>query len=232
MKCKLTSIVLLYSLMSVFGYAAAGEMSGKALDKVIFQLTEEQWVITETAKVVVSIDASLDEEDLAAARNQIVDNLKQIASADWHITQFSRSQDSSGLQRLYVIAEARVEEALLREIYSKVDAVSAPGATYRINNIDFTPSLIEIEQVRQSVRQQVYAQINNEIARLAQDFPNQSFQLHKVNFGVDLQPLPGVDKRAGTVMSLAEQAAPVSVSNKVQIVATVVLAASHKEDAA
>ena len=101
--------------------------SHTVLDKVTIGLSSEHWVKTESANLKVTINATLTNSSLMVMRQKIMANLNKIAKGDWHITQFSRSQDSSGLEKLYVNAEARVNQALLTNVNVKAKQVTQPG---------------------------------------------------------------------------------------------------------
>ena len=78
------------------------------MDKVLFQISARQWVSTQSALLTVNINATLNNADLVKARADIMNNLNTIATGEWQLTQFDRSQDSSGLEKLYVAAQARI----------------------------------------------------------------------------------------------------------------------------
>ncbi|NKB47253.1 MAG: hypothetical protein GKR77_05635 [Legionellales bacterium] len=220
---KLSYWVISVGLL-ICAWSASADQEALVLDQVIFQVSAEEWVKTETAVVHVNIDAALSETDLATMRTQIMENLVKIAQADWRITQFQRSQDRSGLEQLNVRAQARVPEAALTKLNSQAKAVSKAGATYRIDQVDFTPSLAEVEAVNTQVRQKIYTQINAEITQLNQDFSGKQYTVHQIDFvGVGL---PGADTKQAREMQLSIQATPsVAVSNKVTLSATVAVAA-------
>lgn len=88
------------------------------LDEVTFQVSAKQWVSTQTALLMVNVNATLDNADLVRARADIMEKLTKIAAGEWHLTQFDRSQDSSGLEKLYVQAQSRVNQASLTSIFN------------------------------------------------------------------------------------------------------------------
>ena len=120
----------------VFSFAAsameASTQPELILDTVVFQVAAKQWVGTQTALLTVSINATLTNADLIKARKDIMDKLVKIAPGEWHLTQFDRSQDNSGLEKLYVQAEARIPQSSLTSVYQNAKSVSLPGASYNI----------------------------------------------------------------------------------------------------
>lgn len=220
---SLLSLILL--LAWPMAYAKGGMRV--PLNKVIYRVTAEQWVTTDIARVIVSVSATMDKSGLAKASAGIVSNLNRIAKGEWHITRFNRSQDSSGLERISVQAEARIPEKMLATVRSGAKSVSRPGATYRIINIDFTPSNTEVEKVREKVRASLYNTIKAELQQLNQVYPNQKFMVYRVNF------LRGAKLRARyaskqavqrSMLAMAESPAAISVSNKVKMTALVIFA--------
>ena len=224
-----TIAVVILCTMSAFAQAMPHKLP--PVDKVIYQVSVEDWVTTVTAKVEVAIDVSLDTEGLAKARSGILSKLQHIAKGDWQITGLERSQDQSGLERLSARAEARLPELLLVNLNKTAKSVSKPGETYRVFNVDFTPSLAEIEVVRETLRKEVYEQVKQEVARLNELYPNQQYHAHEVNFvSARIVPLP---RRKLTAMqstaATPEAQAPIglAVSNKVLMNAKVVLSSKN-----
>lgn len=153
---KLRKVLLGFFCYLPLAYASAGQ---PVLDQIVYQVSAEQWVKTSSAEVIIAINATAKQQGLAAVRQQMMTRLNRIAKADWHITSFNRSQDSSGLERITVQAEARLPENQLANLRSAAQAVSQPGANYQVSRINFKPTLAEVEQARASVRNTLYQQI-------------------------------------------------------------------------
>lgn len=200
------------------------------LDKISFQMSAKQWVTTQSALLTVNINATLTNADLVKTRADMMDRLTKIAKGEWHITNFQRSQDSSGLEKLYANAEARIGQAQLTQVYENAKSVSKPGANYSIGQIEFKPSLEETESVRTQIRNSLYKQINGEIQRINQNYPNQKYSLSNLVFlegQQAVQPRPYQARELKT-MALAAAAAPaVSVSNELTITALVEAASNR-----
>lgn len=116
------------------------------------------------------------------ARADIMDSLNKIAKGEWHLVQFDRSQDSSGLEKLYVQAQARVDQSALTNIYQNAKSVSKPGAKYEISGVEFKPSLEETQVVRAKIREQIYQQVNDEIDRMNKAYPKQNYSVSNLVF--------------------------------------------------
>ena len=157
-------VMILIGILSLNTSLAHGHTS--PLNRVHLALSEEAWVSTKTAKVMININATLDKNELAKARGKIRSQLQKIAKGDWHITQFNRRQSKSGLEQLNAMAEARVSESLLGQLYENAKSASKPGTTYRIQRIQFTPSLSEMNAVRATLRKRLYQAAKAELTRL------------------------------------------------------------------
>ncbi|WED42000.1 hypothetical protein [Legionella cardiaca] len=227
-------------LAAVLGLAMCSSLSMAVqpkmlLDKVIFQISAKKWVATQTALLTVNINATLTNADLVKARADIMSMLAKIAAGEWHLTQFDRSQDNSGLEKLYVAAQARVPQASLTNIYQNAKDVSKPGATYTINGVEFKPSLEEIQQIKLQLRQQLYQQVNDEIARLNKIYTGQNYSLNTLIFNEgDAVPIqPQLYRAKSTMMVNAEVAASpapaLTVSNELTMTAMVELASNREE---
>lgn len=194
-----------------------------SLDKINFQLSSKAWVSTQTALLSVSVNASLDSSDVVKARSDMLDKLGKIASGDWHIVQFDRFQDNSGLEKLSVKAQVRVNQNQLVHLYEKAKEVSKPGETYQIVSIEFKPDLAEIQHAKAELRQILNKQIQQELAQLNKTYSEQHFTISAVTYqddseGGQAQPMmmaSGVSPRMARPMS------EVAVSNELVMTAMV-----------
>lgn len=197
------------------------------LNQISLQLTAEQWVVTKTANVIVGIDASLNGAQLAAARQEILQKLaKFVPGAEWHITIFDRSQDSSGLEKLHIEAQARVLEQALGNIRQQAKTNSKPGQTYTLLAIDYTPTLAEVEAVRSILRNKIYSQVKDEVNRLNNLYPSQQYYVHRIDFGSvqTTAPMERMTLAAAKTNDMGQ--AEIPVSNKSLLQANVVLAST------
>lgn len=203
------------------------------LDKIDFQLSAKQWVTTQTALLSVTINVTLNTADLVKARADIMDRLNKIAKGDWHLIQFDRSQDNSGLEKLYVQAQARVTQDVLTDIYQNAKAVSAPGAQYEIDSVDFKPSFDETQAVLTQIRQRLYQQVNDELNRINKDYPTQNYSVSNLTFvegSTPSQPRPYQAKEMNTMIAAAVPTAPMlTVSNELILTALVEVASNRKQ---
>ena len=226
--------ILILMAVTPFTFAADIIPPQLVLDKIVFQISAKQWVTTQSALLGVSINVTLNGADMVKARADIMDRLNKIAKGSWNLTEFERSQDSSGLEKLYVQAQARVDQTALTDIYKNAKAVSMPGAKYEISSVEFKPSFDETQTVLAKVREQLYQQVNDEIARMNKAYPAQNYSVSNMMFisgDNSSQPRPYQAKEMNTVFAAAAQAPQpsVSVSNELVLTAVVEAASNRKQ---
>ena len=215
---------------SSFIYAADCP-SALVLDKVMFRVAAKQWVSTQTALLTVTINATLTDADLVKVRTNIMSKLAKIAAGEWHLIQFDRSQDSSGLEKLNVTAQIRIEQGNLTTIYQNAKAVSKPGENYQVGSIEFKPSLDELQQVRAQLRIKLYQQVNDELAQINKVYNGQKYSLNNLAFVEDGEPIQlrnASTREMVMVAGAGSSSPPLSVSNELTMTA-VVEAASNRE---
>lgn len=205
----------------------------KILDKIAFQISGKQWVSTKTALLAVNVNATLTNVDLVKARADIMGRLNEIAKGEWHLIQFERSQDNSGLEKLHVQAQARVEQGSLTNVYQHAKAVSKPGANYAVGSIEFKPSLSEVQQVRAQLREQLYQQAREEMTRINKVYSGQNFSLNSLVFTEgDEAPKPKAYQAREMLNTMAMPAATaaLTVSNELVMTALVQAASNRQQE--
>lgn len=229
------AVAKVLALMAITPFAFAADAvfpPQMVLDKVLFQVSAKQWVTTQSALLGVNINVTLSSADLVKARADIMERLGKIAVGDWHLTAFERSQDSSGLEKLYVQAQARVNQTALTAIYQNAKSVSVPGAKYEIATVEFKPSLEEVQAVLVKVREQLYHQVNDELGRLNKVYPTQNYSVSNLVFvsgdRAPVQPLRAYKENTMMAVGAAAPMPEVSVSNELTLTAVVEAASNRK----
>lgn len=226
------AVVLLSSIGMV---SAKPQVPMMPLDKINLTLSEQSWVETKTAKVTVVINAVLNAKALSEARGKILTNLNQMIKGNWHITTFNRTKDKSGLEKLMVLAEIRVNNQMLSSINDKAKKQSVPGMSYEVANIDFNPSFKELNEARAALRQKMYQKVQQEIDSVNQQFSSQHYTVKNITFNEPgLANYPENQGRKYQRMTTAlyaksNDASPLAISNQLQINAFVSLAANRKK---
>ncbi len=201
------------------------------IPKIVLTESAESWVSTNTARVVVNLNATLDKKGLAEIRNSMLSKLQKIAASnDWHITQFNRSQNQSGLEQLFATAEVRLPLDKLTNVRDIAKSISKPGETYEVTDIDFSPSLSDMEIARATVRTQIYSKVQDELNKLNKVYPEQHYQVLKIQFlPLQTQVFPRTYNKSMRLMAVASTenatADNFAVSEKVQLTAVIELGA-------
>lgn len=203
------------------------------LNKISYQATVEKWATTETANVTINMDAVLGKMGLSNINAHVLETLhKMAADANWHVTQFNRTQDKSGLEMLHVEAEARLSQNVLASLREKAKNISKPGETYTVGNIDFMPALAEMEKTHADARAAIYEQVKQEIARLNQMYPEQHYFLNQLDF-VPAQVMPMMFKGGRANVDMAVAATPesnISVNAKITETGQAVIASKSSAE--
>lgn len=203
------------------------------LDTISFQTSAKQWVTTQTALLSVNINITLSDANVVKARAHIMESLDKIAQGEWHLTQFERSQDSSGLEKLFVQAQIRVPQNLSTNVYQRAKTISQSGAQYIINGIEFKPSLEEVQKIRALVRNQLHQQITSELMQINKIYPNQKYTLSNlviVDGEGSVPPVASRAKNAVLFASGASTATLVPVSNELVLTAYVEVASTRRQE--
>ncbi|HAF87145.1 MAG: hypothetical protein CMF38_03665 [Legionellaceae bacterium] len=205
------------------------------LDTVHFQVSAHEWVKTESALLKVNIHATLNNTDLVKARNTIMSHLAKIAQGSWHITQFNRTQDSSGLEKLYAQAQIRVPQAKLTQVYQDAKAISKPGMSYTVDQIVFTPSLADTKAAETQLRERLYQEIKQELIRLNEVYTDQHYTINRLeiaNLTDDATPQVPTNN-ARVLMAVAKPKANyLPLANRLTLTATVEAASNRSNKSA
>lgn len=224
---KLSRILMVSALSGMMSVAWAQAPCAGILPQVTLQLTAEQWVTTQTAKVSVALDALLNKEQLASAQANFQAALKKIApEAVWHITEFTRSASKTNLEQLHAVAEARLTDSALAGLRDRAKAQNTEGQTYTVQDIVYTPTIDEISTTQAKLRAQIYQQAKAELDRLNAVYPKPGYSLYNINFtNVTIQPGPMAAKMEAMVTMAREVPSSVSLSQQMTQDALVVFAA-------
>jgi len=203
------------------------------LNTVTLELNAEQWVTTQTALVTIGVNASVTGGGLEKIQSNVLSKLNQISNkGEWHIISFNRSLGQSGLEQVQISAQARLPSSDLGGLRDRAKAITKPGETYTLDNVEFTPSENELRDANKNLRNTIYQQARNEIDVLNKANPDQHYYIHNIDFvgRVTPQPPQPMMYKVGGMNTLASNAANISVGNKLSVSATVVLASAPSSD--
>lgn len=215
-------------LLSVASFSYAGNDAPPPLSKVQLQFSDQQWVSTKTAKVVINVSAALESSGLLELQQKVDQDLHSLNDADWHVTSFSRSQDSSGLERAVLQAEARLPEGDVASLREKVEALSKPGQKFTVLSIDYSPSFAELNDAKDQLRMKLYKRALEEVKVLNKLYAPQEYSLY--DFTMYNRAMPTMRKTvnamANVMMDASQSGSTMEVSQQLEASANVVFA-SH-----
>jgi uncharacterized protein YggE len=200
----------LFVSMMCFGFAAQAEEMPRMEDHVMLDLSAEDWVTTKTAHVTVNVEAAVNSTNAGTARGEMLKSVNDLVKTDWRLTAFNRSEDQTGLERWSATFEARVPEAQLSGLGEAVKKLSKAGMQLSVGNIDFSPTLEEMESARAALRTQIYKQAGEQLAALNTAIPGRNYRIALINFtGEDPVPVPMPHVVRGVNMAAMASAMPV-----------------------
>jgi hypothetical protein len=196
-----------------------------SLNRIHYVVQKEQWVVSDSARVIISVNANLTDDALDHFQDKMNKNLDSLAkNVSWHVTQFNRNQDSSGLEQVSAQAEARIANSALAGLRVKADKLSSPGIRYSIVDIQYGPSDADIQKAKDSLRQNAYAAIAEEIRSLNKMY-KQEFFVNSIDFDLNSSILPPPQPMLMRVANAGASNDNVPVNQKLVLQADVVLAA-------
>lgn len=160
------------------------------LDSVSLNLSVEEWVRSETARVALVVDAASNGADAANLRAEIQKAAGSVADkAEWRIVRLDQRADEAGLDRWQAELEARLPEAQLANLADKAKKASRPGLQVRVGGVAFDPTLAEVEAAKAKLRESLYRQVTEEMKRLNAAFPDRQYRVGNLDF-MDFEPVP------------------------------------------
>ena len=197
-------------------------------DTVTLPLTLEDWVETNTARTELAVDASLPGSDAGKVRAEILGAVKSLSrGTDWRFTAFDRSQDASGLEHWHAVIETRLPEADLGGLSDRAKQASKPGLQIKVQTVDFTPTLAEIEAEKAKLRGEMYKKVNEALAQLNQAEPDRKYRIMHIDFATPptVSPVHPMMARAMAAPASEDGSEDIALSEKAVLRANVTFAA-------
>lgn len=172
-------------------------------DTIGVELSAEGWVATKTARVIVGVEAAVTGNTAGTMRGAMTKSLNDVVKADWRLTSFNRSQDSTGMERWSAMFETRLPEADLNGLGEKAKAASKAGMQIRVNDIDFSPTLEETQATAAQLRTQILKAANEQLASINATVAGRNYRIGNVEFmgGGGVAPAPMMMKAMRTMAS-------------------------------
>ena len=210
---------------------ARAEEAPKPDDRVVFDLAAEDWVNTKTARVIVSVEAAVSGANAGSTRADMIKAVNALSAADWRLTNFNRNQDPTGLEHWSASFEARLPEASLGGLAESAKKSSKAGMQLTVAEMDFSPTLDEIEAVKSNLRAQIYKKASEQLSTLNNTITGRNFRIATIDFaGTENTSMPVQILRQAVPISMnasvSSDAASVERSEKMRLMAHVVLSAA------
>lgn len=232
------ALPVLLSVLLLAPVAVRADEAPKPDDHVVFDLAAEDWVTTKTARVTVNVEAAVSGAGAGTMRADMIKAVNGLAAGDWRLVSFNRNQDSTGLEHWSASFEARLPETSLSGLGDNTKKSSKAGMQLSLGDIDFSPTLDEVEAVRSNLRTQLYKKIADQLTALNGALPGRGYRVAEIDFGgedgmVVAQPMmaPGSNMMGAPapmprmITSLASgEATSVERSEKITLSARVVMA--------
>jgi hypothetical protein len=178
-------------LAAAVALLAGSAFAGQAYNLISFPLAAQTWVKSKTALVSISVNATVKSDQVGKLHGSIVSDLNKIAKTDWHVTRFNRMQDSSGLEKVSAVAQARLPINDLGGLTAAAKRVSKAGEMFKVQNLTFSPSFNAMQSAQTHLRFEIYNQAKAEMIELNKVFPHKHYSVYSITFnGVGNTPKP------------------------------------------
>lgn len=133
-------------------------------DSVTVTLSTEEFVTSDTVKVIVAVNL-VQLEKGANARAEILTALRKLIDAEWRFSSLTRTEDT-GMERVQAIAYVRVPEKDVSNVTVRVKEGKRTGLDLTIQNVDYAPPKKQIEETLAKLRNQIYMLAEQEVGKL------------------------------------------------------------------
>lgn len=228
----------LLCLLMLGSPAQAQELMPKPDDRVILDVAGEEWVTTKTAEVTVAVEAAVTASNAGTMRSDMVKAVNDLSKGDWRLTSFNRSQDQTGLERWSAMYVARLPENQLNGLQEAAKKLSKAGMQVTVSDINFSPTLEEMEAARATLRAKLYKSASDQLAALNAALPGRTYRIGTINFtgnNDEPTPMPRVVRGQANMAMMAMDSAkasppmaPMERAEKITLSARIVYAADSK----
>lgn len=156
-------------------------------DTIEFELTAEETVVNDTVKVIAQVDAIIttDESD-DTLYSRIRSTLMQfIPSAKWQFSNISRSNDTAGVERLTLVASARIPETENRNLRERSREASRKGLSISSYRVDEQIPASMVDAVSKKLRLKILELANAELEDVREAMGDDTWRIYSVNHLAD-----------------------------------------------
>ena len=167
---------------SVFATSYADDQSCQ--NQISMQLQEEGWVSSSTSQVTVSIQAATNKDNSSAVVAGITQKLKSVVKdpITWRLVDLSTEKNSAGLFAISAKMSARLNNAQLTELQNAIESLNKAGEQYKVEGIDYQPTLAEIADENTRLRVLLYKDVLGQEQIINSAFSDKKYQLQTLSF--------------------------------------------------
>ena len=187
----LITTALTTSLLTINSWALACNAQACNQNVVTLPISAQTWVKSPTAKVIIELNASIKDQQVLHLPSQLQNTLHKLADQEWHVTHFDKDTDKSGLNKIVIDAQTRLDNEALLKLKKQLKNVSQAGMTYHLKKVDYEPSHQQLKNNRAQLRQSIYHQAHQEAQRLQKTYSNKKIHVQSINF------VPGLMQKGG-----------------------------------
>ncbi|MCF6808129.1 hypothetical protein L3V79_07240 [Thiotrichales bacterium 19S9-12] len=229
---QLTSLLILVPL-TLTPYVGFADMNKPKmmLDTINYQISSETNIESSKALVYVSVNASVSSNNLSSIQGQVKQDLNQLTkNSSWVVNDYNQNKSASGLINVSMTLKDRLSSEQLASLTDKLSSLDGNGKQYKITNIDYQPSLEQVEVAKNNLRLSMISDVTNQLKLLNRQ-TGQKYRIHQINFiPRDVAPQPRSNMMMYAQESrVAKVSAPLTVSTKVILTAEVELAKTNKQ---
>lgn len=156
-------------------------------DTIEFELTAEETVVNDTVKVIAQVDAIItsDESD-DTLYSRVRSTLTQfIPSAKWQFSNISRSNDTAGVERLSLVASARIPETENRNLQNRARDASQKGLSISDYHVDEQIPASMVDAASKKLRLKILELAGDELKDVREAMGDDTWRIYNVNHLVD-----------------------------------------------
>lgn len=174
------------------------------MSNVSMDLTAEEFITSESAKVIFSATLALTDPNIDS-KAEVISAARRLHESDnWYVTGVYRQEDASGIEVVTYTLALRVAENLVNQIKASIKEINRAGLKFTLTDIDYTPTQAQIEEGNKALRSKVYAKANEELEILnnatAQKESDEKWVIGTINFSRNQGVLSKSIRASGSMM--------------------------------
>lgn len=179
---RIIKTALISALLIIPTISFADNCESEILDKITYDISSEKNIESKDAKVSIQLNATLKSEELNSIQNDSKDKLVEITkSNNWKIDNYSQTKTNSGLVNVYISFTNRLNSIEISDLTTKIESLNTSGNNFKIQNIDYNPSLAQRENTENELRLEILSTITKQVKDLNNNLDDK-YSIHKVSF--------------------------------------------------